>query len=63
MDEDKDGNILEDSFKNQLLGMYNIVFNHINDFSEYRNTKLDFDKNSNSYIMDILSLLRNGLKY
>lgn len=63
MDEEKDGNVSEDNFKKQLLGMYNIIFNHTDDFSEYRNSKLELDRNSNNYIMDILSLLRNGLKY
>ena len=63
MDKDQDGNISEESFKTQLLNMYNVIFNHGDDYKEYNNSEITLDRYSYSYIMDTLSLLKKGLKY
>ena len=63
MNKDSDGKVSEESFKKQLLEMYNAIFNHKNDYKEYSNSQVTLDRYSYNYLMEILSLLRKGLKY
>lgn len=63
MNKDKEGKVSEESFKKQLLEMYNAIFNHKNDYKEYSNSQVTLDRYSYNYLMEILSLLRKGLKY
>jgi len=63
MNKDTDGKISDESFKKQLLDMYNAIFNHKNDYKEYRNSQITLDRYSYNYLMEVLSLLRKGLKY
>ena len=63
MNKDTDGKISDESFKKQLLDMYNPIFNHKNDYKEYRNSQITLDRYSYNYLMEVLSLLRKGLKY
>ena len=62
MKKDKDGNITEEEYVKQTFEIYNAIFNNKNN-KEYSNDEITLDKNSYNYLMEILSLLRKGLKY
>lgn len=62
MKKDKDGNITEEEYGKQTFEIYNAIFNNKNN-KEYSNDEITLDKNSYNYLMEILSLLRKGLKY
>lgn len=63
LDIDTEGKISDESFKKQLLEIYNAIFNHPDDYSEYSNSQITLTRYSYNYIMEPLSLLKKGLKY
>ena len=64
MDKDQEGKISEESYNKQLLEIYNAIFNYKADsYKEYTNSQIELDRYSYNYMMELLSLLRKGLKY
>ena len=63
MAKDEQGKVTEKSFDEQLLGMYDAIFNHGDNYKEYENSVIELTRFSYRYIMDALSLLKKGLKY
>ena len=63
MNEDENGEISKESFKRQLTEFYDVIFNHKGDYKEYSNEKIELDRYSYNYLMDVLSLLKKGLNY
>lgn len=63
LDADKEGKISDESFKKQLLEIYNAIFNHPNNYTEYSNSQITLSRYSYNYMMEPLSLLKKGLKY
>ena len=63
LDVDEEGKISEESFKKQLLEIYNAIFNHPNNYTEYSNSQIELSRYSYNYMMEPLSLLKKGLKY
>lgn len=63
LDTDTEGKISDESFKKQLLEIYNAIFNHPDDYREYSNSQITLTRYSYNYIMEPLSLLKKGLKY
>lgn len=59
MDKHQEGKISEESFNKQLLEIYNAIFNH----KEYTNSIIELNMHSYNYMMEVLSLLKKGLKY
>jgi len=62
MKKDKDGNISEEEYKKQSLKIYNAIFNNTNN-KEYSNNEITLNKHVYEFIMEVLSLLKKGLKY
>ena len=64
LDKDTEGNISEESYNKQLLEIYNAIFNYKADtYIGYTNTQIGLDKYSYNYMMELLSILKKGLKY
>lgn len=64
MDKDQDGKISEESYNKQLLEIYNAIFNNKSDsYREYANSVIELNIYSYEYMMEVLSLLKKGLKY
>lgn len=64
MDKDSEGHITKENFNNQLLDIYNAIFNRKGDYyKEYSNSEIELDRYSYNYMMEALSLLKKGLKY
>ena len=64
MTKDETGNISEESYKDQLLKMYNAIFNRKSQsYNEYSNNMVAFNMYSYDYMMEALSLLKKELKY
>jgi len=60
LDVDEEGKISEESFKKQLLEIYNAIFNHPNNYTEYINSQIELSRYSYNYMMEPLSLLKKG---
>lgn len=64
MAKDQEGNISDESYNKQLLEIYNAIFNHkVDSYREYNNGVIELNMYSYNYMMEVLSLLKKGLKY
>lgn len=64
MNRDQEEKNSDESYNNQISGIYNAIFNHKADsYKEYTNGVIELNMYSYDYMMESLSLLKKGLKY